>query len=483
VEATGGWTCPECERRVPPGVDVCRCGATRELATSFVPDPEPSGGVSPTLIWVGALAILAAGGVWLWLTVSLPAPTPSPGAADTLPGGDAAPRPTGPAVARTTEVAPTSESMAEAAVPGAAAAPGATSPAHADAPPAASPAAARPADSGSGSIGLEDLVARTGGAVVMIEAGQSRGTGFFVGSDLLVTNDHVVGGATAVTIRLNDGSTRSARVERTVPDVDLALLRTAGGAAPAVLPLGQIAAVRTGQEVIAIGSALGLQNTVTRGIVSARRQVGSIVLLQTDAAINPGNSGGPLIDRQGVVIGVTTLKMGGAAEGLGFAVAADHVAALVEGRASAIVARAAGAPPVPAGQPAASSALQGFGSDGAGVDARRTEATQIFERDLAALAQQAAQVDAYWQRFTAACAPRPRNAGDREWFGLAEGRVDYAGRDHNCPYWLNDMTSMSRDFGDAMRKIGESARRSGVYPGTLREVRRRHRLDWTGFDR
>ena len=92
-----------------------------------------------------------------------------------------------------------------------------------------------------------------------------------------------------------------------------------------MLPLGQVASVRTGQEVIAIGSALGLQNTVTRGIVSARRQAGRVVLLQTDAAINRGNSGGPLLDRNGVVLGVTTLKMGGQAEGLGFAVAADHV--------------------------------------------------------------------------------------------------------------------------------------------------------------
>ncbi len=317
----------------------------------------------------------------------------------------------------------------------------------------------------------------------MIEAGNSRGTGFFVRPDLIVTNDHVVDGATAVTVRLNDGSVRSARVERTVPDVDLALLRTPGPTAPATLPLGQIAAVRTGQEVIAIGSALGLQNTVTRGIVSARRQAGSVVLLQTDAAINPGNSGGPLIDRQGVVLGVTTLKMGGPAEGLGFAVAADHVTALVEGRASSMVATAAGVQAAPPGQPAQPASLPGFGSDGSGVEARRTEGVQVFERDLDALAQHATQVDGYWQRFTTACAPRPRQSGDRQWFGLGEGRIDYAGRDANCPYWLNDMRSMSREFEAAMRKVSDAARRAGVYPGSMRETRRRYRLDWTGFDR
>ena len=266
--------------------------------------------------------------------------------------------------------------------------------------------------------------------------------------------------------------------------MDLALLRTSAGTSSTVLPLGQSASVRTGQEVIAIGSALGLQNTVTRGIISARRQAGRIVLLQTDAAINPGNSGGPLLDRQGVVLGVTTLKMGGPAEGLGFAVAADHVTALVEGQSSTMVAAAAaraGRRPCPA--PAIPARCPASGPPGSSVDGRRTEGEQAFERRIAALAQQAAQVDGYWQKFTAACAPRPRQSGDREWFGLAEGRVEYAGRDRNCPYWLNDMTSMSREFDAAMRVAGEAARRAGVYPGTMRDVRRRNRLDWTGFDR
>ena len=145
-------------------------------------------------------------------------------------------------------------------------------------------------------------MARTAGAVVMVEAGNARGTGFFVRPDLIVTNDHVIAGATAVTVRLHDGSARSARVERTVARCRPGAPAHVGGHAPStVLPLGQVAGVRTGQEVIAIGSALGLQNTVTRGIVSARRQAGNVVLLQTDAAINPGNSGGPLLDRQGVV--------------------------------------------------------------------------------------------------------------------------------------------------------------------------------------
>jgi S1-C subfamily serine protease len=454
---------------VPSGVEVCRCGTAHDAAAPDRPaQTSTSRGLNPAIVWLGTLVLVAAGGAWLWSTVALPSESSAP-SGPTVTAALAEPRPATAPAARppTVEVAPTSESMAAESAP-------ASTPSL---PPHGGNAGA------AESIGLEDLVARTSGAVVMVEAGSSRGTGFFVRPDLIVTNDHVIAGASTVTVRLHDGSARSARVERTVADVDLALLRTSTPSAT-VLPLGQVAAVRTGQEVIAIGSALGLQNTVTRGIVSARRQAGSIVLLQTDAAINPGNSGGPLLDRQGVVVGVTTLKMGGQAEGLGFAVAADHVAALVEGRSSALVATAAGpAAAPPPGAAASGNALPGFGADASSADARRVQGEQAFERDIAALAQQAAQVDGYWDRFTSSCAPRPRQSGDRGWFGLANGRVEYTGRDRNCPYWLNDMNSMSREFEAGMRAIGENARRAGVFPGTLRDVRRKYKLDWSGFDR
>src|SRR5213596_3868254 len=97
--------------------------------------------------------------------------------------------------------------------------------------------------------------------------------------------------------------------------------------------MGSAMRARAGQEVMALGSPLGLQNTVTRGIVSAVRQVGALTLVQTDAAINPGNSGGPLLARNGEVIGITTMSMRSAvAQGLSFAVAIDHAAALLAGK-------------------------------------------------------------------------------------------------------------------------------------------------------
>src|SRR6185295_14808261 len=98
------------------------------------------------------------------------------------------------------------------------------------------------------------------------------------------------------------------------------------------LRLGSSAQARAGQEVMALGAPLGLQNTVTRGIVSAVRNVESLTLVQTDAAINPGNSGGPLITRNGDVIGITTMSMRpSAAQGLSFAVGIEHAQALLAG--------------------------------------------------------------------------------------------------------------------------------------------------------
>lgn len=155
----------------------------------------------------------------------------------------------------------------------------------------------------------EEIVARAVDAVVLIEAGDSRGTGFFVAPDTLITNVHVIGRESHVTIRRADGRTASARVASTAGSVDLAVLKVSpADNSRTVLTLGSGVHARVGQDVLAIGSALGtLQSTVTRGIVSAVRRSGQVLLLQTDAAVNPGNSGGPLLDRRGVVIGVTTM--------------------------------------------------------------------------------------------------------------------------------------------------------------------------------
>jgi putative serine protease PepD len=147
-------------------------------------------------------------------------------------------------------------------------------------------------------------------SVVSVEVGRGTGSGFIVdAAGHIVTNAHVVAGASGdVRVVLDDGRRLSAEVVGSDESYDLAVLavRNASGLTPATL--GRSADVRVGDQVLAVGSPLGLSGTVTAGIVSAldrevrlggRRQTA----LQTDASINPGNSGGPLVNARGEVIG------------------------------------------------------------------------------------------------------------------------------------------------------------------------------------
>lgn len=434
-------------------------------------DPAPAAGGTddddetsesrPAVTWLVLAGVAVAIGLWLWTRST-------PGATMTIAPIGA---PSEPAASRQAAAAAPAPAIPDAHAP-AAPMPAAEPERAAPAPLAASTTTPAPA-------ALEDVVARALGSVVMVEAANSRGTGFFVAPDLVVSNEHVVGRETLVTIRLHDGATRPARVERTVPEVDLAVLRVSGATTSQVLSLGSADAARVGQEVIAIGSALGLQSTVTRGIVSAKRRSGTVSMLQTDAAINPGNSGGPLLDRSGLVLGVTTLKAGGNAEGVGFAVAAEHVRALLDGRSPVAVAAASPAPPSPAASPSPSP----MPALGPTPDRVREANLAALEREMRTLSEQAAEVDSQWSRFAGICRPRTTGEGDRAWFALATSAPVLDGRDNNCSYWLRDLQRAATVFGEAMRSLAESTRRAGLLPGDFRSLRRQYRLDWTGFDR
>jgi len=161
---------------------------------------------------------------------------------------------------------------------------------------------------------------------------QPRGTGsgfFWDGRGHVVTNNHVIEGASAATVRLADGRSFEARLVGRDPSHDLAVLRIEARDLPAPLPLGRSSELRVGQAVLAIGNPFGLDWTLTKGIVSALdRDLPSATgrpitgLIQTDAAINPGNSGGPLLDSAGRLIGVNTAiySPSGSNAGIGFAV-------------------------------------------------------------------------------------------------------------------------------------------------------------------
>ena len=169
------------------------------------------------------------------------------------------------------------------------------------------------------------------------QEGQSTGSGFVIGKGgSIVTNAHVVEGASRVAVRFGDKRTAQARVAGRDPSTDLALLLVdPDGLDLEPLELGSSKGVQVGDPTVAIGNPFGLDRTLTTGVVSAlQRSIPSLQpgfeinnVIQTDAAINPGNSGGPLIDARGRVIGVNsqieTGGSGGGNVGIGFAVPVD----------------------------------------------------------------------------------------------------------------------------------------------------------------
>ncbi|MFM7087076.1 MAG: trypsin-like peptidase domain-containing protein [Cyanobium sp.] len=178
-----------------------------------------------------------------------------------------------------------------------------------------------------------------------IQQQQGQGSGFLIQSDgIILTNAHVVDGVSEVGVTLPDGRSFSGKVLGSDPVTDVAVVKVAAAGLP-VAPLGDSSRVRPGEWAIAIGNPLGLDNTVTAGIISAVQRTNAIgegqrvPYIQTDAAVNPGNSGGPLINDRGQVIGINTAIRRAPGAGLSFAIPINlgrQIAAqiLEKGRAS-----------------------------------------------------------------------------------------------------------------------------------------------------
>lgn len=166
--------------------------------------------------------------------------------------------------------------------------------------------------------------------------GAQTGTGFvWDAAGHIVTNNHVVQGATEIAVRLANGDVARAQVTGLAPNYDLAVLRISGvRTLPPPIPIGSSADLKVGQAAFAIGNPFGLDQSLTTGVISALkrrlptttgREISNVI--QTDAAINPGNSGGPLLDSAGRLIGVNTaiFSPSGSNAGIGFAVPVDTV--------------------------------------------------------------------------------------------------------------------------------------------------------------
>ena len=179
-------------------------------------------------------------------------------------------------------------------------------------------------------------------------SGEATGSGFVVSSDgYIVTNAHVVDGASSVKVKVGDGKATAAKVVGKDASTDIALLKIdAGGQTLKPLAFGDSDNAKVGDPTYAIGNPYGLSRTLTTGVVSAlQRQINSPNgfsiddVIQTDAALNPGNSGGPLLDRAGHVIGVNSQiessgggdgSSSGGNSGIGFAIPSNTVRTVVE---------------------------------------------------------------------------------------------------------------------------------------------------------
>ncbi len=161
-------------------------------------------------------------------------------------------------------------------------------------------------------------------------SGRSLGSGFIISPDgYILTNHHVVNGADSITVRLSDRRELSAKLVGSDETYDVALLKVEGGNLP-TLRQGASSSIKPGQWVVAIGSPLGLDQSVTAGIVSAVGRTGGpgqqyVPFIQTDVAINRGNSGGPLLNTSGEVVGINSqiLSNSGGYMGVSFAIPMD----------------------------------------------------------------------------------------------------------------------------------------------------------------
>ncbi|GAB3751555.1 hypothetical protein GCM10028864_27740 [Microlunatus parietis] len=195
----------------------------------------------------------------------------------------------------------------------------------------------RPAPRSVGETEAEQAAAVILPSVVQVRAGRGSGSGVVIdGAGHVITNHHVIAGSQTVRLVRADGRSVSARIIGSDATNDIAVLQADNANGLPAADLGDSDELRIGQSVLAVGSPLGLNGTVTAGIVSAiQGRSTPRAMIQTDASINPGNSGGPLVDLDGRVVGINTsiATLGGRTSGnigIGFAVPIDRAVDVAE---------------------------------------------------------------------------------------------------------------------------------------------------------
>ena len=462
-----GWKCPKCARRVPSAIKECRCGHVRPELRSLLSDERaPATPVSP---WVtvkmvasvaGALAALVAAIVYSRPVVVRPmhAPEPSSSMAEAL-SALASRTSGGRDLALPTEASPSPSAAAAPAAPAAEAAQPITRANSPDFPEASAPP-------------LEDTIEHAMPAVVMIQTPKTRGSGFFIRPDLAVTNAHVIAAYLTPTVTTAGGMKLNGKVTFLSDTYDVALVQVSGrsGTDPQ-LPLGQSSALRLGQGIVALGWAESpSQSTVTRGIVTGLRHDGERTLIQTDAVPNPGDSGGPVLNRQGEVVGITTLRANDGSSG--FAVSIDDVKQFVDKVSPGAVA------------PGSQTVAAGFESRPPDSEAVRSTGLRRYEETITEVVRHVSATDAAWSRYKTTCQISDVAAGQsHEWFLLYDPRSPLHHVAVHCGHNLSDIEGRVRAIDEEMAAAAETARRADVYPGALRDLRRQYRLDYAGWDR
>lgn len=176
---------------------------------------------------------------------------------------------------------------------------------------------------------FSSIISRVIQSVVSVRTDKGQGSGAIIRTNgYIITNEHVINSAAYITVKTFDGKQYSASIISSDAQNDVAVLKIEGSFNN--LEFDNSDNVKVGEKVIAVGSPLGFEFTVTEGIISSlNRNINNVNYFQTDVPINPGNSGGPLVNKLGKIIGINTRKVAGG-EGLGFALKSNHVKQIVD---------------------------------------------------------------------------------------------------------------------------------------------------------